>query len=103
VKKEICGGLLSVFVLCRCASPITCAQTPCQMVVVPQNCPHPDFVNALPWNPFALPQLKPARLHIGRRIDKMRQRAQLGALPRMAAPEEAIEPFHSGTRNPRVG
>jgi hypothetical protein len=91
--------------LCYAAAPrqLPVLKRLAKMVVVPENCPHPDFVNALPWNPFGLPQLKPATLHIGRRIDKMRQRAQLGALPRMAAPEEAIEPFHSGTRNPRVG
>src|SRR6266478_1920311 len=34
---------------------------------------------------------------------KMLQSAQLGALPTMAAPEKAMGPFHSGTRNPRFG
>ena len=34
---------------------------------------------------------------------KMPQSAQLGALPRIAAPEKATGPFQSGTRNPRLG
>lgn len=34
---------------------------------------------------------------------KMLQSAQLGALPKIAAPEYATGPFHSGTRNPRLG
>lgn len=33
----------------------------------------------------------------------MRYSAQLGALPRMAAPEKAMGPVHSGTRKPRSG
>ena len=55
--------------------------------------PWPNFLDL-----FFRERKEPQILH-----RKMLQSAQLGALPRIAAPEKATGPVHSGTRNPRVG
>jgi hypothetical protein len=52
----------------------------------------------LPSSPLALPRVAERNLQT-----KMRQSAQLGALPEIVAPENAEELFDPGTRKPFSG